>query len=80
MEFLYIYLLSFQGTSSEVMERENVTVLTEFVLVGLPLQAQWEVSFFFVFLVMYLITITGNFGLITHLEIPSPSHTHVPIP
>ncbi|XP_028718022.1 olfactory receptor 5H8-like [Peromyscus leucopus] len=56
---------------------ENATLLTEFVLTGLPHPAQWEIPLFFVFLVMYLITIMGNFGLIT--LICKDPHLHIPM-
>ncbi|XP_046311327.1 olfactory receptor 5H8-like [Marmota monax] len=46
------------------MEKENVTLLTEFVLTGLTNQPQWRLPFFLVFLVIYLITMMGNLGLI----------------
>ncbi|XP_020044000.1 olfactory receptor 5H19-like [Castor canadensis] len=58
------------------MEKENATLLIEFVLTGLTHQPQWKIPLFLVFLVVYLITIVGNLGLIalicndTQLHIP----------
>ncbi|XP_032948452.1 olfactory receptor 5H2-like [Rhinolophus ferrumequinum] len=46
------------------MGTENGTLLTEFILTGLTYQPEWQISLFLVFLVIYLITIVGNFGLI----------------
>ncbi|XP_062965094.1 olfactory receptor 5H2 [Cynocephalus volans] len=59
------------------MERENATLLTEFVLTGLPYQPEWKIPLFLVFLVMYLITIMGNLGLI--IVIWNDSHLHIPM-
>uniref|UniRef100_A0A8C5Z879 Olfactory receptor n=2 Tax=Marmota marmota marmota TaxID=9994 RepID=A0A8C5Z879_MARMA len=64
-EILYICDISFQGTSSDDMEKDNTTLLTEFVLTGLTQQPQWKLPLFLVFLVMYLITVVGNLGLIS---------------
>ncbi|XP_071471934.1 olfactory receptor 5H17-like [Marmota flaviventris] len=47
------------------MEKDNATLLTEFVLTGLTQQPQWKLPLFLVFLVMYLITVVGNLGLIS---------------
>ncbi|KAM5154695.1 olfactory receptor 5H17-like [Callospermophilus lateralis] len=47
------------------MEKDNATLLTEFVLTGLTQQPQWKLPLFLVFLVMYLITVAGNLGLIS---------------
>ncbi|XP_062964645.1 olfactory receptor 5H8 [Cynocephalus volans] len=58
------------------MEKENATLLTEFVFTGLTYLPEWKIPLFLVFLVLYLITIVGNLGLIaliwndTHLHIP----------
>ncbi|XP_008563205.1 PREDICTED: olfactory receptor 5H2-like [Galeopterus variegatus] len=59
------------------MEEENATLLTEFVLTGLPYQPEWKIPLFLVFLVMYLITIVGNLGLI--ILIWNDPHLHIPM-
>ncbi|XP_012879568.1 PREDICTED: olfactory receptor 5H14-like [Dipodomys ordii] len=59
------------------MQKENGTLLTEFVLTGLPHQAQWKISLFLVFLMIYLITIVGNLGLIA--VIWKDPHLHIPM-
>ncbi|ELK03380.1 olfactory receptor 5H2 [Pteropus alecto] len=46
------------------MEKENVTLLTEFILTGLIHQRKWQIPLFLMFSVIYLITIVGNLGLI----------------
>ncbi|XP_010642810.1 olfactory receptor 187-like [Fukomys damarensis] len=58
------------------MEKENATLLREFVLTGLIHVPQWKIPLFLVFLMIYLITVFGNTGLIgliwrdPHLHIP----------
>ncbi|XP_028718025.1 olfactory receptor 5H8-like [Peromyscus leucopus] len=59
------------------MDVENVTLLTEFVLEGLTHQSQWKVPLFLAFLVIYLVTIVGNFSLITLIW--SDPHLHIPM-
>ncbi|XP_012973648.1 olfactory receptor 5H2-like [Mesocricetus auratus] len=59
------------------MEVENVTLLTEFVLEGLTHQPQWKVPLFLAFLAIYLITIVGNFSLISLIW--SDPHLHIPM-
>ncbi|XP_004454541.2 olfactory receptor 5H2-like [Dasypus novemcinctus] len=46
------------------MEKQNATLLIEFVLTGFTDQPEWKISLFLVFLVVYLITMVGNIGLI----------------
>ncbi|XP_015992519.2 olfactory receptor 5H2-like [Rousettus aegyptiacus] len=46
------------------MEKENATLLTEFILTGLIYQQKWKIPLFLMFSVIYLITIVGNLGLI----------------
>ncbi|XP_039077921.1 olfactory receptor 5H2-like [Hyaena hyaena] len=46
------------------MENKNATELQEFVLMGLTYQPEWQIPLFLIFLVIYLITIVGNFGLV----------------
>ncbi|XP_069328588.1 olfactory receptor 5H8-like [Eulemur rufifrons] len=59
------------------MEKENATLLTEFVLTGLTQQPEWKLILFLVFLVIYLITIVGNLGLITLIW--NDPHLHIPM-
>ncbi|XP_012622460.1 olfactory receptor 5H8-like [Microcebus murinus] len=59
------------------MEKENATLLTEFVLTGLTHQPEWKIPLFLAFLVIYLITIVGNLGLITLIW--NDPHLHIPM-
>ncbi|XP_045413289.1 olfactory receptor 5H8-like [Lemur catta] len=59
------------------MEKENVTLLTKFILTGLTHQPEWKITLFLAFLVIYLITIVGNFGLITLIW--NDPHLHIPM-
>ncbi|VTJ81282.1 Hypothetical predicted protein, partial [Marmota monax] len=52
-------------TFSEDMEKDNATLLTEFVLRGLTQQPQWKLPLFLLFLAIYLMTLVGNLGLIS---------------
>ncbi|KAB1284147.1 Olfactory receptor 5H8 [Camelus dromedarius] len=59
------------------MEKENATLLTEFVLTGFSYQQEWQIPLFLVFLVIYLITIMGNLGLIALIW--NDSQLHIPM-
>ncbi|XP_055994519.1 olfactory receptor 5H2-like [Sorex fumeus] len=59
------------------MEKENTTVIAEFVLMGLTYQEQWRIPLFLVFFAIYLITIVGNLGLI--VVIWNDSQLHIPM-
>jgi olfactory receptor len=59
------------------MEKENATLLTEFVLTGLTDHQELQDPLFFLFLVIYLITIVGNMGLIALIW--NDPHLHIPM-
>ncbi|XP_008068123.1 olfactory receptor 5H2 [Carlito syrichta] len=59
------------------MEKENATLLTEFVLTGLTYEPEWRIPLFLAFLVIYLITIVGNLGLI--VLIWNDPQLHIPM-
>ncbi|KAM5154700.1 olfactory receptor 5H8-like [Callospermophilus lateralis] len=59
------------------MEKKNATLLTEFVLTGLPHHQDWKILLFLVFLVIYLTTMVGNLGLI--VLIWKDHHLHIPM-
>uniref|UniRef100_A0A8C2NGS7 G-protein coupled receptors family 1 profile domain-containing protein n=1 Tax=Capra hircus TaxID=9925 RepID=A0A8C2NGS7_CAPHI len=59
------------------MDTKNATLLSMFVLTGLPYQLEWQIPLFLLFLVIYLITTVGNLGLI-YLIYNDP-HLHIPI-
>ncbi|XP_014650436.1 PREDICTED: olfactory receptor 5H2-like [Ceratotherium simum simum] len=46
------------------MEKENVTLLTDFILTGLTYEPKWQIPLFLLFLLIYFITIMGNLVLI----------------
>ncbi|XP_012622467.3 olfactory receptor 5H8 [Microcebus murinus] len=62
---------------TEDMEKENATLLTEFILTGLTYQSEWKIPLFLIFLVIYLITIMGNLGLIALIW--NDPHLHIPM-
>ncbi|XP_007952459.1 olfactory receptor 1361-like [Orycteropus afer afer] len=59
------------------MDKDNKTGVTEFLLLGLSGQPTKEEILFWLFLWMYLVTITGNFLII--LAISCDSHLHIPM-
>uniref|UniRef100_A0A8C8YEG6 Olfactory receptor n=1 Tax=Prolemur simus TaxID=1328070 RepID=A0A8C8YEG6_PROSS len=75
--YIYIHCILFQRTPSKDMEKENATLLTEFVLTGLTHQREWKIPLFLAFLVIYLITIMGNLGLISLIW--NDPHLHIPM-
>ncbi|XP_044518911.1 olfactory receptor 1E5-like [Gracilinanus agilis] len=58
-------------------EKGNQTIISEFLLLGLPIQPELKVPFYTLFLVMYLITVLGN--LIIIFLILVDSHLHTPM-
>ncbi|KAM5184278.1 olfactory receptor 5B12-like [Callospermophilus lateralis] len=56
---------------------ENISEVTEFILVGLTDALQLQVPLFMVFTLIYLITLVGNLGMI--LLILLDSHLHTPM-
>ncbi|KAM9670922.1 olfactory receptor 5H2-like isoform 2-T2 [Dama dama] len=59
------------------MEKENATLLTEFILTGLIYQPEWQIPLFLLFLIIYLITTVGNLGLIALIY--NDPHLHIPM-
>ncbi|XP_054574298.1 olfactory receptor 7A10-like [Eptesicus fuscus] len=59
------------------MELRNVTVFSEFLLLGLSEEAELQPLIFGIFLSMYLITVLGNLLII--LAVSSDSHLHTPM-
>ncbi|XP_075404259.1 olfactory receptor 8J3-like [Tenrec ecaudatus] len=47
------------------MASENLTRVTEFILLGVSVRPELQVPLFFVFLAIYGLTVTGNLGIIT---------------
>ncbi|KAL1765407.1 olfactory receptor 1468-like, partial [Sigmodon hispidus] len=61
---------------SRILER-NQTVISEFLLLGLPISPEYQHLFYALFLTMYLTTILGN--LIILILILLDSHLHTPM-
>ncbi|XP_036603065.1 olfactory receptor 149-like [Trichosurus vulpecula] len=59
------------------MEMKNHTVVTEFILLGIPHTEGMEIELFFVFLSFYIFTLLGNLTIL--LAIISSSRLHTPM-
>ncbi|XP_066488423.1 olfactory receptor 5AP2-like isoform X2 [Tiliqua scincoides] len=59
------------------MDEDNCTVVTEFILVGFTYRYELQIILFLVFLLIYIITVTGNIGIIAVVR--SDSHLHTPM-
>ncbi|XP_038179512.1 olfactory receptor 8B3-like [Arvicola amphibius] len=57
------------------MDARNVSVVTEFILIGLTDHPELQMLLFFLFLAMYLVTALGNLCLITLTVLNSNLHT-----
>ncbi|KAM5246021.1 olfactory receptor 8B3-like [Ctenodactylus gundi] len=53
----------------------NDSLVTEFVLVGLTNNPEIQLPLFYLFLMIYVVTLVGNFGLITLIGLNSHLHT-----
>ncbi|XP_037661708.1 olfactory receptor 5M3 [Choloepus didactylus] len=49
----------------------NFTDVTEFILLGLTKTQEWQVLFFIIFLIIYIITIVDNIGMIMLIKVSS---------
>ncbi|XP_014379469.1 olfactory receptor 5F1-like, partial [Alligator sinensis] len=57
------------------MAGENLTVVSEFILLGFSNHPGLQVAIFMLFLVIYVITLVGNLGMIILVRIDSQLHT-----
>ncbi|XP_077003632.1 olfactory receptor 9G4-like [Tamandua tetradactyla] len=57
------------------MEMENRTILTEFILVGFTSDPQLQLILFGIFLILYLVTLSGNMTLVILIWTDSRLHT-----
>ncbi|XP_075404245.1 olfactory receptor 5M11-like [Tenrec ecaudatus] len=57
------------------MSIKNGSVITEFILQGLTDRPELQPLLFVLFLVIYLVTLTGNLGMITLIRLDSRLHT-----
>lgn len=62
---------------SEKWIMENETLVTEFVSVGSTNRLQLQVVLFVIFLLVYVATFLGNFGMITLIWVDSRLHSPV---
>uniref|UniRef100_A0A8C9NV43 Olfactory receptor n=1 Tax=Spermophilus dauricus TaxID=99837 RepID=A0A8C9NV43_SPEDA len=57
------------------MELGNRTVLTEFILLGISADSRWQLILFVTFLMLYLLTMSGNMTLVILIKIDARLHT-----
>ncbi|XP_057585045.1 olfactory receptor 1009 [Hippopotamus amphibius kiboko] len=57
------------------MAAENYTRITEFIFIGLKYHPRMQVFLFLLFLLFYLVTMTGNLGMIILIQMDSRLHT-----
>ncbi|XP_021010180.1 olfactory receptor 1468 [Mus caroli] len=57
------------------MTEENKTVITQFILLGLPIPPEHQHLFYALFLAMYLTTVLGNLVIIVLIHLDSHLHT-----
>ncbi|XP_049747470.1 olfactory receptor 8K5-like [Elephas maximus indicus] len=57
------------------MGQQNLTVPTEFILMGVTRQPELQLPLFGVFLIIYVITVVGNLGMIILTKMDSRLHT-----
>nr|XP_003423121.1 olfactory receptor 8K5-like [Loxodonta africana] len=57
------------------MGQQNLTVFTEFILMGVTRHPELQLPLFGVFLIIYMITVVGNLGMIILTKVDSHLHT-----
>ncbi|XP_007519542.1 olfactory receptor 9I1 [Erinaceus europaeus] len=57
------------------MARNNLTTVTEFILMGFTDYPGWEIPLFLVFLGFYLVTLLGNLGMTILIQVDTQLHT-----
>ncbi|XP_042531633.1 olfactory receptor 8K5-like [Dipodomys spectabilis] len=57
------------------MGQQNLTTLTEFILLGVTRQPELQLPLFGVFLLIYTVTVVGNLGMIILTKLDSRLHT-----
>nr|XP_020010750.1 olfactory receptor 9I1-like [Castor canadensis] len=57
------------------MAKNNLTTVTEFILIGFTDHPKWEIPLFMVFLCLYLVTLLGNLGMIFLIQVDVQLHT-----
>ncbi|XP_074046446.1 olfactory receptor 5V1-like [Macrotis lagotis] len=59
----------------DIKERGNQTIVTEFLFLGFSNHSELQGLFFLIFLILYLITLLGNFLILTAIRINPVLHT-----
>ncbi|XP_040860133.1 LOW QUALITY PROTEIN: olfactory receptor 1019-like [Ochotona curzoniae] len=57
------------------MDNENQTMVTEFIFTGITQDPELQITFFVVFLIIYLINVVGNIGMIVLILTDTQLHT-----
>ncbi|XP_054419714.1 olfactory receptor 8K5-like [Pteronotus mesoamericanus] len=57
------------------MGQQNLTSVTEFILMGITRQPELQIPLFMVFLIIYTVTVVGNLGMIILTQVDSHLHT-----
>ncbi|XP_062949964.1 olfactory receptor 8K5-like isoform X1 [Cynocephalus volans] len=57
------------------MHQQNLTLLTEFILIGVTRRPELQFPLFGIFLIIYVITVVGNLGMIILTKVDSRLHT-----
>ncbi|XP_012884480.1 PREDICTED: olfactory receptor 9I1-like [Dipodomys ordii] len=57
------------------MANNNLTMVTEFILMGFTEHPKWKVPLFILFLSFYLVTLLGNVGMIVLIHVDIQLHT-----
>ncbi|XP_059122773.1 olfactory receptor 8B3 [Peromyscus eremicus] len=58
-----------------IMLAKNGSIVTEFVLAGLTDRPELQLPLFYLFLMIYIVTVVGNFGLVTLISLNPHLHT-----
>ncbi|KAM9658881.1 uncharacterized protein ACIGJ3_011943 [Trichechus inunguis] len=66
---IYSNLLIISRYQEKQTVRENFTVVTEFILLGLTELSERKVAFFMLFLLIYVISLVGNLGMLFLIQI-----------
>ncbi|XP_038205870.1 olfactory receptor 9I1 [Arvicola amphibius] len=57
------------------MAKNNLTTVTEFILIGFTDHPEWKIPLFLMFLGFYLVTILGNLGMVLLIQVDFQLHT-----
>ncbi|XP_004051187.2 olfactory receptor 5AR1 [Gorilla gorilla gorilla] len=57
------------------MDKENSSMVTEFIFMGITQDPQMQIIFFVVFLIVYLVNVVGNIGMIILITTDTQLHT-----